>query len=640
MNEDLLQLLRENIALQLRHANYDRTIEVRKFSHMVSTGEGQEDEVTRYRRYEHDTLKKQRIRLYNSLTSYSLSRPRKYWKKIWRIEGIRETITTTNGIAEAAEQVRNDFYNFMPGETIYQWVGRMTEYLGVTDPNAWILFERRDSRNAENQIIKTRVVPYVFSSADAVNFDRQFGVVNWVLFRSSHMEVVVENGMAKNKMLENYYLYAPGYVVQAREVGQTTVAQPGDTLEYINVIPPANKQFPEDSKPFATNSVPSKRQFYIRLIENGTTEVPASCIGAYPDEMTGHDSFVAWFEPAKHLFKDIIKLKSSLDIVLTTHTYPHRWEFVKPCRFETPEGGECAGGYINGIKTTENICPSCHGSGKEANFTTEQEVMQLAMPEEKEQMYELSKLAFTEDVDTTLPKLLQDMIEETDRRIMSCVFDSGLYQKPTDSKAKTATEINSVIDGIADVLQPYCDLYAKIVELAYRCAFQYREIDAQIDYAFPEDKKIETLSDMIADLESMKAAGVDYEAIRAKQNRINEKSFEGNPDAQRRIRARNEWMPFADKAPEVVSMIVAARSPIDNDRVLWENFTSIFREIDEENPAFADMAYKKQKQVLESKVDEFKAKIVVAGSENQNMQPFNVDDTNADEPGATDQPAN
>lgn len=627
--EELLKLLKENISLQLRHANYERAIEVRKFSHMAITGEGQGDEIKKYRRFESEDLKDQRERLYNSLTPYALARPRKYWKKINRIEGIRLTLDGPN--EAEIEKIKDDFFRFLPGETLEQWTGRTTEYLGVTDPNAWILFEREDYRNAEFQITKTRVVPHIFNCADVLNFQRHFGAVNWVLFRRTEIEISIKNGASTHKQLENFFLYAPGMIVRAREVGDNTVMLPGEVVETIPIFAPAtpgSREFNNNSTPFPVPAA-KERTFYVSVISNGSKEVPAICVGAYLDELTGHESFVTWFEPAKHVLKDLMKVKSSLDTVLTLHTYPKRWEFVKPCKFQTDSGSVCEGGYLNGIHDGDHLCPACNGTAKAVNFTTEQEVLQLSMPEDPALMLELSKLAFTEPTDTALPTFLNELLETIDKRIMSCIFDSGLYQKPTDSKARTATEVNSVMDGISDVLQPYCDLYSRVIELAYRMAFQYREIDGTVDHSFPEDKKIESLSDMVSDLIAMKEAGVGPEAIAAKVWRINEKIYEGNPDKQAWIRAKSAWLPFSDKSNEDAAMIVASRADTDPAKVLWENFSAIFREIEEETPNFPRMAYKLQKAVVDAKVEEFKGRVEYIGSDAPDMQPFNVTDEDA-----------
>ena len=71
-----IDILRYTVSTNARHDGYKRAGEVSVFSTAMITGENQDEMVWKYRRFEGDALKKQRIRLYNSLTKYALQRPR------------------------------------------------------------------------------------------------------------------------------------------------------------------------------------------------------------------------------------------------------------------------------------------------------------------------------------------------------------------------------------------------------------------------------------------------------------------------------------------------------------------------------------------------------------------------------------
>lgn len=645
MEEALVSLLIENIQFQLRHANYDRTVEVRNFSRMITTGEGQEVEVTRYRRYEDETLKKQRTRLYNPLTKYALARPRKYWKKMFRVEGIRRKFTTKDEsrLAELQEQ----FYNFMPGESLEQWLNRTLEYLGVTDPNAWIVYERADERDQEGLIQKTKVYPFVVSSVDAVNFERKQGVLQWLIARAITIERSVKDGYRTEKVLENYYLYAPGVIVRAREKGENTIIEAGEYEQAITVFPPAEigQSTPAyyDKAPSAsgllrnakppTDGQPNARTFYFSVIQNGTTEVPAECVGAYMDEVAGQGAFVAWFDPAEDVFRDLIRDKSVSDVLTITYAYPKTWEFAKRCTFIHSEYGECDRGYFQGIYDKEHTCPNCKGTGIPVNFTTEQQTLQIPLPDgiKPAEMLELAKMSFTQPVDIALLQHTDLKIETAEKRIMAAVFDSGLYQKPTDSQTRTATEINSVMDGISDVLHPFGALLSRHFELAYRIGSQYMEFELTVDHSFPEDLKIESLADMVAAFDAIKASNVGYEAIMAQRARVFQKTFEGSPDVQKRIAARYKFLPFDDKSAEDAMFILASLAPDDNTRVLWSYWGRIFQEIEAENKDFADLTYDKQKQIVNEKVEAIKAEMVLVGADTP-IEPPNFNATDDEQP--------
>lgn len=625
MEQDYLQILTENITGQLRHANYDRTIAVKKFAKMISTGEGQDDEVTRYRRWEEDALKEQRKRLYNPLTKYALARPRKYWKRMSRIEGIRRTVKSSN--EKTLKIIQDQFYNFMPGESLEQWQNRNLEYLGVTDPNAWILYERRDARNTQGQITNTKVYPVIFGSENVLNFQRSYGVLDWVLFRTIEYERTYNRGSYVEKMLEDFFLYFPGGLIRAREVSEKRNIEPGETLVEIPVYSPAdfiiNPAMPSEVKQIVAVGQEKTRSFYIRTIENGTTEVPAECAGVYFDEVTGQRTFVPWFDPAEDVFRDLIHEKSVADVLLTVYAYPKEWVYTKACNHRHHTLGECVRGFYNDIQDDEHRCHSCKGTGRMAGFTTEQAKIELVLPEGATQdtLLELQRLSFTQPIDISLLQWVDEKIERSVARIMSAVFDSGLVQRADNTRIETAAEVNSIIEGISDVLAPFGAVDCRHFELAHRVAAQYMGIEIEVDKSYPEDLRVELLPDMVDGFEKIKMAGVGYEAMAAQRKRIFQKTFEGKPTIQAQIEARYKFKPFDDKSEQQAAMIVNGLATKDPVRVLWTYWLTIFDEIEMEDPEFHMKEYKLQKEIVDRKVAEVAERIQIEQIDAANANP-------------------
>jgi hypothetical protein len=611
--DELLAILIDNISFQLRHANYDRAIEVKKNAKMISASIGWEDEITRYRRFEEDTLKAQRIRLHNPPTKSALAAPRRYFKRMPRVEGIRKTFKASSD--EALVKLQDQFYNFMPGESLDQWQNRILEFYGVNDPNAWIIAERRDKRNQEGTIINTIVYPFIVGCEDVLNFKRTFGELEWVLVRTSEMQRIATPKSRIDQIIENFYLYAPGYIAQAREVGEKTIKEAGDVEMMIEI-------YPSDAKPKAQKSnsplaqieyigQPKAKLFYVRVKTNGTKEVPAECVGVYDDESTGGMGCkVPWFDPAMDDFRDLMRYKSIADVLLTTHAYPQTWEFTSACHDTHVEFGECDYGYYGGIHDTDHRCHKCNGTGIPANFSTEQAKVLLILPEDgQKEMIELAKLSHTQEIKIDLLEWLDGKIESTTAKIMNTLFGAGLFQKPTNSTTKTATEINELTAGISDVLAPFGALECRFFELFFRVGAQYQGFELEVDKSYPDDLKIDQLTDMVTTFDNIKKSGVGYEAIVAQRNRIFQKTFEGNPAIQKAIAARYKFKPWDDKNDEQVSMIVASRSATDPERVLWENWLKVFQEIEAKNPMFYEMTYEKQKQIVAEQVAEITALI-------------------------------
>lgn len=626
-----LKIILDTVRFSLRHKDYDRTVDVRDFARMAITGADQDKHVTRYRRFEDDELQAQRKRLYNPRTPSALNIPRKHFRKLYKVEGIRINIAAPEN--EKA-RLMDGLHNIMPGKTLEMWLNEELEHLNAIDPNAWIVYERMNIERA-GIVQGVKTYPVIFAAPDTLNFDIQAGVPKWAIFRSARMETYIENGVRLDRWLEDFYLYAPGLVIRLREIGQQTERQDGEETIELEVFPPAAAatayRTPSEIEKAAIKTAypqntPVKRQFYLAQFDNGTTEVPAMPVGAFMDEHTDRRTFVTWFEPARYLVEDLIRDKVCLDVTIILHTYPKRTEFVKPCRFrDETSGAECVGGWLNDVHTPENMCPACHGSGKAANFTTEQKVLQLTMPENPEDMIELSKLSYEEPIDISFPDWLDKRIDNTEKQIIATIFSQGLYQKPNESKAKTATEVNAEQEGLSDVLSAFGAKYSQHFELAHRINAQYNEVsNFEVNHSFPQDIKSVTLSELLAEYEKIKDAAVGYDALAAQRSKVLEKLTEGSPEDRAWIEAKYMWLPFADKNDEGIAAILASRSPLDDDRVLWENFLSIFREIQKKYEQFPQMAYEAQKKIVAEQVAATKERIELAADLSPIDEPNNI----------------
>ena len=411
-------------------------------------------------------------------------------------------------------------------------------------------------------------------------------------------------------------------------MGKNTVIENGEQQISIEVIPPASgtKDANAPNVPISEGKV--RRDFLFKVIENGTTEVPAICAGVYMDEVTGNRSvFVPWFDPAEHELRDLIRYKATNDVVTALHAYPKRWEFEKECSFKN-EIGQCEEGYLGGIVDDAHKCPACKGTGFPANFTTEQASVKLLLPADadaQEKILDLSKLSFVEPIDTAILELMDARIERTERRILEAVFDSGLYQRPEGTATKTATEVQSVMEGISDVLKPFCGLVSRAWEMFYRVGAQYMEFEIKVDHEFPEDLQIQSLSDEVAVFNEMKDAGIGYEAMQSQRVRVIAKIAEGRPDMRANIEAKYQHEPFAGKPPEIVAQIIAERAITDPDRVLWENFEAIFTEVFNEKPEFYKMNLAAQKALVATKVEAYKSRAVAAVQPDIATPNFNTD---------------
>jgi hypothetical protein len=240
------------------------------------------------------------------------------------------------------------------------------------------------------------------------------------------------------------------------------------------------------------------------------------------------------------------------------------------------------------------------------------------MPTEATALLELNKLAFEEPVDITLPQFYEDMVDKDTERVMKAVLSAGVIEMATGSG--TATEQNYSYEALYDTLEPFEQKVSLTLELAYRVGAQYMEFDIRVDHRFPKDKRMKPLTELFGEMQLAKSSGAGYDAQRVIFENIIYKLNEDNPEEVTWMLARYDWQPWADKTEEQKTVIVTSRAPNDPERVLYENFLAIFREIEVEQPDFAQMTYEMQKQIVDRKVAEFTQKIVSINGETFNPE--------------------
>lgn len=628
--QQLLDLLTTNISFQLRHAHYERTVEVAADCRMVTTGKGQREEVLRYRRFEAQELKEQRLRLYNPITQVFISEA-DILDRLTRVDGVRKDLATTSEKDKAA--LLETAWNFQPGTDLETWLVTKVRFLLKNDPNAWVLYDRNDKRSASGEIEKTTLRPVVFRSIDVLNYKYDSeGVALWALFRDSRMEYKIEGGVRRDMRLETYYLYDRERVIRAREVGEQTEMQDVETAIEVEVFPVAKAGETQTDGNYQYQTAPvfvgekKRKTFYVSTIEHGQGEVPAFCVGAYPDELTDQQTSVSWFWPGMPVLQDVIRDKNMQDVSTVLQAFRRRSEFSPACEYETENHERCEKGWIYAGEAGRIKCPSCGGSGLRANFNTDQEVLRMVMPEgiEPAQMVELAKLAFEEPIDTTLLEWFDKQLDKHRIRFNNSFLGDGMYERPTGTATKTATEITERTDAKADILRSAGAVVSKGWELFFRVLASCREIgEVKVNHSYPEKIVLLTLEQEVANMSAIQQVDI-YEAKVHQRHRILAKQFEGEPETHKRIQAWYNWLPFDDKSPEQTAQILALLSPLDSNYILWAYWKEIRREIEVSIPNFHELKYEAQKALIDAKVAEYRGKIELATVETPMEPNFNA----------------
>lgn len=595
-----LNILLETIKHDKRHSNYNRTKEVAEFAYKVVTGQNQDDLITSVRIRESKQQKEQRIRLTQTITPVAANMVRRWFDKTRRVEGVRKRINSDNETAK--EAIIRSLDTYYAEQSLESYLFDRLIHLSFTDPNTFIINEQRQLFNSEGRVTEVKTYPVEVPSREAINYHEESGVLKWL---------IVERKFTKTEdkaehTLSRFYLYAAGLVIDCIEYLKE---QPSE--EEINKMGGSGVYTPQDVE----KETGPDRRFVYKAYFPTTTEVPAIRASAYLDVATNQMTGVTPLQPAEPLLRDLINIKSLHDLTIYLHTFLRRWAYTEECTYEE-DGYSCDGGQLNG-----HDCPGCKGTGDKFH-TSDQDIIKLVIPAGTQDVLDLSKFSHTETVNESLPELQERKLDWLLRYIMFTVFNQEKLSLV--EIAKTATEAMLNYQDIYDTLQPFTELVSNAYQMIGRTTAQYMDVKGvEVVYAFPKDYSFETEGDLIAKYQAAKTAGFDYYVLQNIQKEMIKRQTKSEIEAEK-IAIWMKWRPFQSLTPELIAVAVSKRANDDFDKVLFENFDRVQREVEEEtNGSFFLMDYNGQKTLIEDKVSEL---IVSIKIENPLGQPtFNLE---------------
>ena len=99
----------------------------------------------------------------------------------------------------------------------------------------------------------------------------------------------------------------------------------------------------------------------------------------------------------------------------------------------------------------------------------------------------------------------------------------------------------------------------------------------------PNDFKWKSLQELMADLKMAKDAGASTSTISAIEDDINEILYLDRPEILKEIRIKNLINPFRGYSESDIRFIISQGNVPLYNRTLWENFESIFQDLEAEN---------------------------------------------------------
>lgn len=578
-------------ATQEKHCNYTKTIKLSDEYSAHITGEGISKFLKRFTLRESKEMFDQRVQLTNSISPAIASSLMKPFYKVSRNNNITKKYDFKDEkINENVAIMLNDFNGQKVDDTdgFENWLKTRFIELTFSDPNGFVVIEW--DAVAPTETIKPR--PFEVSSNEVINLEYKGAELQW-LFIKSPVKYYVQDAAGKvtAKDGHKFTFYAIGYTITIEPIDKT--------YRSANNIPLESNQEYKEIKGI---------WYLITTYETKLGFVPAFRVGYARDLATQGKTFVNPFNPAMTYFRKSLKTTSELDITMTGHVFPQKMQYFKSCE-GTPDN-PCQ----NGKTLDGGVCPSCDGTGLKT-VKSAQEGIFLQMPDDPKDLIPLDQLLVYKAPPIELVKFQNDYIKELKQEAHLAVYNSNMFITPDAQFAKTATEVNSNMEGIYDTLEPFTEKYSKVWKfVVYTCAilagFDEKSDDYDLLHAYPPDPKLKTLSVLLADLKAINDSGAPSFMRDITNNDIAEILFNGDENALLKYKVKRMFYPYNGKTDDEVAMFLSSQYVSDYTKILYSNFEGIFTEIEKAKKNFYTLKYDEQAKIVEEYVNKYKDEIL------------------------------
>lgn len=437
-----------------------------------------------------------------------------------------------------------------------------------TDPNAFLITEFASFNPLKE---KAKPYPFVVTSAEAIMFEYHNEILDYLIVKLPI--TYLDKGTPQKG--SKYTMYLGLDTIELTQVSEED-ARDGEG-EHIEI---------------------DKKFFRIDYYEPMNDKVPAIRFGFNRDTETKGRTFVSVFHPVLCYLEKTLKIDSELDLSTAMVAFPQRFAYVTPCN-----NPGCNKGYFP--DSTE--CPVCHGTGVQPMHRSTADIITLALPKDPEDMISLDNMLVYKSPPIELLTFQKDYIEYLKISVQNMMFNADPLQR--SEVTQTATEVVNKGDNMNDTLYAFGQHYSSVWEFVVKDIATFTDLGDGIilEHKFPNDFKMKSLQELMQDLQTAKGASVASSTIAAIEDDVNDLLYSDRPDDLKRIRIKNKLNPFRGSDGADIRFIISQGNIPLYVRTLWENYESIFQDLEEENqdPWLYDLAEPKIRELLKVKTDEY-----------------------------------
>lgn len=592
-------LLPEAIALIVRliennetHKDYKRVTELAQTYKAMITGMDIEKQLIQVVRREDKEMFEQRVALTKSITPAVAASVRRPFNKVARNDRIKTKITLdSDARTSIVRDMMASFYGSprKKNKGLDYWLKTRFVDLQFSDPNAWIVMEW-DTPENRAQIVKPR--PFVVSSDQAVNFHMVNDEVKWLFIKQP---ITYYQGVPDNKNKRDgarYTLYDTDYTIVFEQFDPVYMEATG------NIV------MPEDRIEIKS------LHYWVKVFQPNIGYAPVFRVGYNTDEATDARTLVNPWHAGLCFFEKMLITVSELDLTIALHTFPQKIQYVQLCPGDP--GKKCN----KGLCGTEK-CGRCKGKGYET-ISTAQEAIYVPMPTGNDSVIPLENYIVYKAPPIELIKFQNEYTLQLERQVHQAVFNSQVFvknhytneQASEGSNQETATLSDMNMQSVYDTLEPFTEKESEVwKDLVHVMARIANAPEDKIDLLrnYPADFKLKTLGVLMAERKAAKDSGAPAFVMEAIDDDIAAIIHLGDEVALVKFKVKKRYYPFIGKSEEEIASLLSGSLVPKTDKVLYANFETIFREIEQEEGQefylWTDL--KKQREVVEAKVQEF-----------------------------------
>jgi DNA-binding XRE family transcriptional regulator len=581
--EDGLVVLTEVVKNNKKHQDYKRVTTLADKYFKLVTGNGIEKLLQQIITRETEDEFKQRTNITKSVCPAILNSTKLPFQKAARKQPIVRNLDF-EGDSDTQKQKLEEYISKYWGDKSLE---KYLEYAFIdynfTDPNAFLITEFAAFNPLKE---KAKPYPFVATSEEAIMFEYHNEILDYLIVKLPIKYLDKESQQDGFK----YTMY----------LGM-------DTIEFIQVS--------EDQKLLPEIIEIEKKYYLVTYYEPKNDKVPAMRFGFIRDTETKGRTFISVFHNVLAYLEKTLKIDSELDLSTAMVAFPQRFAYVSPCQNQGCNKGVLLDG------TGE--CPVCHGTGQQPMHRGTQDVVTLTLPREPADIIDLERMLVYKAPPIELLTFQRDYIEYLKKSVHAMMFNADLFTRSEVSV--TATEKTLETDNMNDTLFPFARQYSSMWEFTVKDIATFTDMSGVMpQHKFPSDFKMKSLNELMTELKMAKDAGASTSTIAAIEDDINEILYSDRPDALKEIRIKNLINPFRGYSEADIRFIISQNNVPLYNRTLWENFESIFQELETENqdPWLFDLAYDKILELVRAKTEDYVQRIKDETPEPVIDQPF------------------